>query len=759
MLSLNISIILHRGLLMDWKNLEDYVRQIASSIWDSTAMSRTIDGVQIDCVVEKENDYWCLVEVTKEYDLQKVRDDIIKLNSVGCGLASKGIYTKKFIVLEKTPTSSMRSTGLASHITVLSIEEFEKEWFDYGKYVFKRTKYAFGSVVNIETGCPENGVYVPVTYKDINANKTYTVDDIAKKLINGSRIVLKGSFGTGKSSCVKQLFDVLSKEYYKSRIYTLALNLREHWGAKSYRELIQRHFEDLGINPDSYRKVTNKDGVIFLLDGFDEIGSQSWSIDPNKIQNVRARAVLPVKDLLKNTRGGCIITGREHYFNTDKEMLDCLGLPQNTLILECAEEFEEAQIKQYITKNIDSAVTYLPKWLPKRPLIMSIALHNAGHIFDEENAIENEYDFWDVFFTLLSKREANISVALNDETIKQIMIMVARISRFKDKDFGPITLNDLNYAYERVTGDRPNEESAIMLHRLPGLGRIDADSNDRTFVDSYILNGLRAEDIIQLVSNGEQTAYEEKWVNCLNVEGNNILSSYLDYDSGKVKDFLTAAVLCGKKNNSILLADIVAAISKCICINMIDFKNIAIRKAYMPYLDFSNKTIKNIQFDNVLIHELDLTSVNLEGVIFYNCDIDRLIGVSSGKSLGDVLHKCEVKEYQLVSTVNRIKRAKLTRAQIILVTIIKKIFSTVNKGNGRKEEALLRGLGDKSDSKICDKIINKMLTDELITKHKGKEGWVYSPILKHTSRMIKILEDLTNSQDELWTFATELNEK
>lgn len=744
---------------MYWKELEEIVRQIASKMWDSNATSKVIDGVQIDCVVEQNEDYWYLVEVSQRDKLEKVRTDILKLATVSNSLMNRGIYTKKYIILEDKPTASMKSTGKSSKIEVLSIDEFEKMWFDYNAYVFNRLKQPFGSVVDLETGRPEQGIYIPVTYKDVNANKTYTVEEIGKKLIRGNRIVLKGSFGTGKSSCVKQLFDLLSKEHEKSPTYTLALNLREHWGAKSYRELIQRHFEDLGLNPDSYRKIINKENIIFLLDGFDEIGSQSWSIDPEKIQNVRARAVLPVKELLKNIKGGCIITGREHYFNSDKEMLTCLGLSPDTLILECAEEFDEPQIKQYLAQNKDSSVTYIPYWLPKRPLIMSIAIHNVKDIFDENNTIVNEYDFWDKFFTLLSKREANISAALNDETIKQIMIAISRISRCKEKDLGPITLNDLNTAFEKVTGNRPNEESAIMLHRLPGLGRIDANSNDRTFVDSYILNGLRAEDIIQIVRRNEQTAYEERWINNINKEGNNILSNYLEYDNSRLKDFLNAAVLCSKKRNSILLADIVAAISRCMCYKQINFKNITVNDAYIPYLDFSNKEIKEIQFRKVWIQELDLTSVNLENVVFYECDIDKLTGISSASSLQDVLQNCKVSEYQLVSTVNRIKKANLTRSQTILVTIIKKLFSTINKGNGRKEEALLRGLGDKSDSKTCDKIINRMITDGLINKHKGKEGWIYSPVLSNAARMMKILGDLTNSKDELWIFATEIDEK
>ncbi len=337
------------------------------------------------------------------------------------------------------------------------------------------------------------------------------------------------------------------------------------------------------------------------------------------------------------------------------------------------------------------------------------------------------------------------------------MIRVARISRTKVKDFGPITLADLNKAFEDITGERPNEESAIMLHRLPGLGRIEADSNDRMFVDSYILNGLRAEDIISSVQNMDQAVYEEKWINSLNSEGVNILSNYIEYDEDRLKAFLNAAVVCNRKSNSMFIADIIAAISKTSLYQVIDFKGIKISDIIIYSFDFSNKTIENLNMQNVLMDNLDITNVHLNNVAILNCEIDKIRGISSNKSLPDAFISCKIKEYQPVSTVNRIKRANLSRAETILVTIIKKIFSTVTKGNGRREEALLRGLGDKSDSKICDRILNKMLTDNLITKHKGRDCWIYSPVLKCTSRMVKILSDLSNSQDELWLYASTLD--
>jgi hypothetical protein len=49
-------------------------------------------------------------------------------------------------------------------------------------------------------------------------------------------------------------------------------------------------------------------------------------------------------------------------------------------------------------------------------------------------------------------------------------------------------------AFESVVGQMPVDEASLMLQRLPALGRVKAETNDRQFIDSYILDGLRAKD-------------------------------------------------------------------------------------------------------------------------------------------------------------------------------------------------------------------------------------------------------------------------
>jgi hypothetical protein len=58
--------------------------------------------------------------------------------------------------------------------------------------------------------------------------------------------------------------------------------------------------------------------------------------------------------------------------------------------------------------------------------------------------------------------------------------------------------------------------------------------------------------------------------------------------------------------------------------------------------------------------------------------------------------------------------------------------------------------GEIADKGTAPKILNYLLTQEILTRFKGNEGWVYAPNRKHTGRMRKMLYELQTSQDEIW---------
>ena len=125
---------------MAWQKFEKKIREIASLRWNCVAIPEEIAGVKLDCVLKPEEDHWILVEITENNTLDKVRTDITKLSGVRNALFHEDIYCKCYIVMSKKPTDSMRTNGNAQKVTVMSGEEFQNEYFDYGSYVFSRSK-------------------------------------------------------------------------------------------------------------------------------------------------------------------------------------------------------------------------------------------------------------------------------------------------------------------------------------------------------------------------------------------------------------------------------------------------------------------------------------------------------------------------------------------------------------------------------------------------------------------------------------------
>src|SRR5207248_1829786 len=129
-------------------------------------------------------------------------------------------------------------------------------------------------------------------------------------------------------------------------------------------------FDDLGLanHASAVLKGFGEKFFIVLLDGFDELGLQSWTEDPEKIKAMRYESLEGVRDLINRAGGSIFIAGREHYFNNNEEMFSSLGLTQKKPVaISCKEEFTEAEMGEYMgsfSEDFD-----IPTWLPRRPLI------------------------------------------------------------------------------------------------------------------------------------------------------------------------------------------------------------------------------------------------------------------------------------------------------------------------------------------------------------------------------------------------------
>lgn len=743
-----------------WQDFEKKIRNIASYRWNCNATTETIAGVKCDCVLKPHTDEWIIVEITEESDINKVRTDIAKLVTIRSALFLQGIFGRCYFVMKQKPTDSMRAAGGTQNILVRSAEEFQNEYFEYSSYVYIRKQKQFGSLINIDTGEPEDNIYVNVSYLNKKAGKELDINGIIDLLRRGKRVILKGDFGLGKSRCVKQIFDILTNDTVNNP-YTIAVNLRDHWGAKRATEILDRHFAELGLDAKNFVKTYEQPNTIYLLDGFDEIGTQSWSSDTRKMQHLREISVCALKDLIHKVQGGVLITGREYYFNSDKEMLGSLGLSEEqAVILECHHEFTDEQLLTFISENIPDAtdkeeLKSLPEWLPKRPLVMQLLLKYASDIFSIDYALDDICGFWYAFLSKICEREAKIYPTLNPEIIKNVLLYLANYTRSSTNSMGPISQRDLSDAFETAAGFSPSDESSIMLQRLPSLGRISADSPDRQFLDNFILNGLRAENIIQLSKSWNTATLDSEWKYPLDRTGLSILSEYISKDEKRIDSFISMARSASIAANKVLAADIVSAL--CLLdIDYLDFKDLYISDSYFSYLSFEGKEIKRLTISDSCIERIDLTNSKFfEQVQIKNCIISTVYGISSSESILSQIVDCEIENYETLATTTLIKKANLSDSQKLLVEMLRKIF--FQPGAGRKEAALLRGMGVSANKKLGEKILGKLLDEKLVTRHKGDEGYIYKPERSQSGRVRKITTDLTLSKDPLWQSVSSLS--
>ena len=168
----------------------------------------------------------------------------------------------------------------------------------------------------------------------------------------------------------------------------------------------------------------------------------------------------------------------------NEEMFSALGtLQADTILLRCKEEFTQEELQAYFdTRQIDITIT---PWLPRRPLIcQTITALTTQDLESMFGVGSNEVEFWDHFIHVVCERDARIHGAFDGNTIFSILKWLARLTRTRPANVGPILLSDTQKAFEAVVGQMPVEEASVMLQRLPALGRLSPDTSDRQFVDT-----------------------------------------------------------------------------------------------------------------------------------------------------------------------------------------------------------------------------------------------------------------------------------
>lgn len=432
----------------NWKSLENYVRGVASLKWSVPCKPEHIDGVDFDGVCRVSADELILIEITTERTLQKVRADLNKIIPTKLRFATEGLVCRGFVVLDAEPTNSMVEAGRSSHITVCSALEFERTFFDFPSYNALRSELPFGSATDSKTGANDSRQFIPVEYVERERHKRLKVEAIAKILQRGSKVVLTGDYGTGKSRCVNELFSLLKADTRTSAAFPIAINLRDHWSSSSALEIIAGHLGNVGLSNtvDNVVRLLNSGHLILLLDGFDEIGTQIHDTRIEDRRALRKRAVQGVRDLIQKAKAGVLITGRAHFFDGPGEMIESLGLSlsHDLLCLEVPETFSISEGTQYLAALGISAT--IPSWLPRKPLVFQMLVGLEPEVVTSLLGKEyGEFQFWHAFLYAVCQRESRgVGGSIAPQTIHSILQRLAAKTRYSGVFAGRLTPSDID---------------------------------------------------------------------------------------------------------------------------------------------------------------------------------------------------------------------------------------------------------------------------------------------------------------------------
>jgi len=747
--------------MKSWKQLEEYTRGLASTIWKRPAKAERIGGVNFDAVIHVSDDEIVLIEITEQFTLEKVRGDISKISALKMKYATEGVFARAYIILDKEPTAGMKDLGREMKISVISIEDFIKTAFDYKSYVTLRTEVAFGSAINPTTGEPDNQNYIPVSYTDETGRKNYDLENICDKLERGEKIILLGDYGTGKSRCTKEIFNLFTQRTSNGSKFLLAINLREHWGATTAIEIIAGHLQRLGLSDtvDRTMQLLRNGHIILILDGFDEVGSQTFGANQDRRASIRKLALQGIRELVTSTPSGVLITGRPHYFNSNQEMYEGLGMfsrTQPATLIKCANEFDIEQAKTYL-ENIGLSSS-VPEWLPRKPL-MFLILAQIDSVEAEKilSGSSGEIGFWGQFIDSVCEREAKIHTSIDPTSVRDVLTNLAKYTRQGDRPLGRLTPKDVNRAYEAATGMAPDESGQLMLSRLCTLGRIEPESPDRQFVDPYIVQLIFAESLAEDISNKNYEILNENWRQAIQPIGLYFMAQWIELYSLQ-RDTLAMIHRMTAPTNGQVVGELVAALLL-LESEPLDFGGLLISASEICLLSLGITSMQNVKFDNCVFDTISFESCKVTDeseVKITSSSIAMATGLTSKDALPKWVINTSIENTQSASNASRIKSSNLPASQKLFLSIIQKIF--FQRGGGRKESSLYKGgFGEQYDRKTIDTILSMLVNEGYVEKSKDNSVFIYNPKREYTAKMKAIRDQLGLSKDELWLRVSSLS--
>jgi len=687
-----------------------------------------------------------VIEATKRRDLQKAKDDSDKLSEMSKQLRSKyqDRAIKLWFVTSDAPTADQRTECLKKNVTPVGFSEFQSRLIDVRTLLECRRNYRFGS--NDEVGPSGFGErrFVDFGISNEDRSKSFSIKDISQDASGGGRFSLLGDFGAGKSTTLIQVYRKLEAKYLKGDDYRFPvfINLRDHYGQLDGTELLERHAKRIGFGNGSHLVRAWRAGYChLLLDGFDEVSPVGATARSALLKNARREALTAVREIIKDHPADCglIVSGRPSYFDSVTERQAALSTSGFTdLVLS---DFTDEQVAAYL-KACGLPET-LPRWLPKRPYLVA-TLARKGVVMGANMDLDAGQG-WNHLLTSICDREAEISPSVEGATVRTLLERLATLARRSVDGMGPLAGSEFQQVFRDVCGFEPDDRGHQLLARLSGLATTRPGEDSRSFIDENFADACRAGDVNRFCNSPWEADRDrlEGAVRCLGPIGLAVLDAVLAED--QPESLLMQAF---ENADSATKVDIF----QLMCRRQITLKSGARAKdvvadtieivgglAHSATLILSDSYLDRIVFEG--------ENFSSPGLRIESTNVKEMVGPAGPSDLpnGFMDEDSDVDSWASEFGRNAEVLASSVDLRVaVLLTVLRKIF--LQSGNGRREDALYRGLGPDAQRYVAS-ILTILEREKVVTAYRRRGATLWIPDRSAQGRVDRIIRSPTVSSD------------
>jgi hypothetical protein len=628
----------------------------------------------------------------------------------------KGV--KGWFITADEPTADQKTSILkeknGARITAISFETFKSRLVNVREYFSCRDNYNFGSVKDPGSSSNEPKVdFIQNELTDCRSGETVSPDKLIANNSISERWVILGEYGSGKSMTLRYFYSFLKAKYLSGLIaqFPIHINLRDHNGQEDPTEIIERHCKKIGYSNSNHLVRAWRAGLaILLLDGFDELAPLSFSRHSPRFKEVRKHAMLGVKQLISETprESKVIVVGRQNYFDDTKDRFNCIGIDSFWKEFQIS-DFSEEQMISYLNKY--KITGKIPIWMPKRPLLIG---YLASHgIINELMKQPDDYvvpaQGWDHLVSLICKRESEIDLSIDGDTVRQVLERISTAARKKANGLGPLFEVDFTKSFESIVGNVPDKGSFNIIQRLPGIGIDNQIEGSRKFIDIDLCDACRAGDLERFLLDPYGKS-KDVFIESVFPVGETCHSMIINkLNQGLIPrgQVVQSIIMLAKLSDFGVLKYDVLNIARKLNIELdsisFNISGIDVQKLEIDSWSFW----KSVTFSDCFVSDLYIDVDDLKAMPSLNQTlISNVYGMSLDKFTeikDEYFQNCLVEEIHNYSETNKqIFELSVSIQEKLLLSILRKIF--IQRGKGRVETAFSAGV-EPSSIKYIDSIL------------------------------------------------------